>query len=146
MPRVEIVLDLNALEGISRAAQDAAWETMWGVDGQVKNAKVVPMNNGDLQGSMNVSQVVDGDEIITSLNTDEPYARFQYNGKLMLAENGSSWAKKDAKKKTVAKDLVHQKGNNSNAQAKWLKPWLPGGDREDYVPETYAERLEVKLK
>lgn len=146
MPSVEIHLDLNSLEGVHRAAQDAALETIGALRTEVVRAQVVPMNNGKLQEGMSVSQIVDGDEVITSLNTDGPYARFIYHGKLMVAENGSSWAKKDEKKSVTEKSLNFQTGNNPNAQAEWLQPWLPGGDLEGFVPETYEERLKEKLR
>lgn len=145
MPNVEIKLDLAALGRISQAAQLAALETVGALRTEVMKAQVVPMNNGNLQASMNISQSVDGEEVITSLNTNEPYARFQYHGKLMVAGNGSSWAKKEEKKKATGIPLEHQKTNNPNAQAEWLKPWLPGGNLEGYVPETFAERLEDKI-
>lgn len=146
MPKVEIRLNSDALDQIHRAAMDAALETVGAVRTEVQSAQVVPMNNGELQGSMNISQTVDGNDIVTSLNADEPYARFIYFGKLMVAKNGSSWAKKGEQKTVIEKSLNFQKGNNPNAQAEWLKPWLPGGENEDFMKETFVKTLEKRLQ
>lgn len=47
-----------------------------------------------------------------------PYAHYQYTGLLMLAENGSSWAKKGEKKHYVGKDLKY---HTSGTGPKWDK-------------------------
>jgi len=36
-----------------------------------------------------------------------PYAKYQYYGKLMLAKNGSSWAKKGEKKVLTSRNLKY---------------------------------------
>lgn len=45
-----------------------------------------------------------------------PYARYQYYGKLMLAKNGSSWAKKGEKKVETNKSLKY---HTSGTGPKW---------------------------
>lgn len=45
-----------------------------------------------------------------------PYAHYQYTGLLMLAENGSSWAKKGEKKHYAGKDLKY---HTSGTGPKW---------------------------
>lgn len=146
MPKVEIKLNLSSLDGIRREIMDAALETIGELRTQVENTQVVPMNDGDLQKSMNIHQTIDGENVVTSLNTDTPYARFIYRGKLMVAENGSSWAKKDEKKTATDIPLNFQTANNPNAQAEWLQPWLPGGEHESFIPETFENRLNARLK
>lgn len=127
MPNVEIKLDLAALGRISQAVQDAAWETVEGLRGQVKNAQVIPKRNGDLEKSIAPpEQVIEGDEIHTALvqgGGDVPYARRLY----------------------THPEYTFHKGENQNAQGEWFQPWLPGGDLEGYVPETFAERLKDKI-
>lgn len=39
-----------------------------------------------------------------------------------------------------------QKVNNPNAQGLWAEPWLPGGDRENFIPDTFQQRMEARLK
>lgn len=50
-----------------------------------------------------------------------PYAHYQYTGKLMLAKNGSSWAKKGEKKHYSNKKLKY---HTSGTGAKWDKLML----------------------
>ena len=127
MPNVEINLDLEAIAQICKAAQDAAWETMEGLRGQAKNAQVIPKRSGELEKSIAPpEQMIDGDEIHTALvqgGGDVPYARRLY----------------------MHPEYAFHQGKNKNAQGEWFQPWLPGGDLEGYVPETFAERLENKI-
>ena len=56
-----------------------------------------------------------------------PYAHYQYYGKLMLAENGSSWAKKGEKKHYAGKKLnYHTPGTG----AKWDRLMLQRKGKE----------------
>lgn len=50
----------------------------------------------------------------------KPYARFLWHGKLMLAPNGSSWAKKGEKKHVVNKDLKFNQAVNPFAGKYWF--------------------------
>ena len=47
-----------------------------------------------------------------------PYAKYQYYGKLMLAKNGSAWAKLGEKKVKTSKNLKY---HTSGTGAKWDK-------------------------
>nr|DAP90139.1 MAG TPA: Minor capsid protein [Bacteriophage sp.]DAW32484.1 MAG TPA: Minor capsid protein [Caudoviricetes sp.] len=47
-----------------------------------------------------------------------PYAKYQYYGKLMLAKNGSSWAKKGEKKVETSRNLKY---HTSGTGPKWDK-------------------------
>lgn len=124
MPKVEIKLDLSKIGQISRAAQDAALETIGLLRGEVITAQVMPFDTGHMQDTAtSVSQHVDADEIHTLLVTDTPYARRLYHHP----------------------EYTFQKGKNPNAQGKWLEPWLPGGDREGFVPDTFEKRMEARM-
>ena len=124
MARVEIRLDLSRISQISRAAQDAALETVGLLRGEVVTAKVMPFDTGHMQNAAtSVNQHVDGDEIHTLLATDTPYARRLY----------------------YHPEYNFQKVNNENAQGEWLAPWLPGGDLEGFVPDTFQKRMEARM-
>lgn len=126
MPKVEIKLNLSSLDGIRREIMDAALETMAAVKGEVVTAQVVPFNDGTLEGSMGaIDQAVHEGEIVTSLCVgDTPYARRLYHHP----------------------EYDFQKVNNANAQGKWMEPWLPGGEHESFIPETFENRLNARLK
>ena len=51
-----------------------------------------------------------------SIKYTSPYAKYQYYGKLMLAKNGSAWAKLGEKKVLTNKELKH---HSSGTGPKW---------------------------
>lgn len=126
MPRVEIRIDLSALERSHKAAQDAALETIGALRGEILTAQVTPKDTSKLEESGGaISQDMQGDEIVTSLCLgNKPYARRLYHHP----------------------EYNFQNVNNPNAQGKWAEPWLPGGDLEGFVPDTFAARMEERLK
>lgn len=67
----------------------------------------VPFDEGYLKESVRIE---DGGETV-SWNT--PYAKYQYYGMLMVAENGSSWAKFGETKQLTDVPLKHQNGRRS---------------------------------
>lgn len=70
---------------------------------------------------VNRTQVVDGQIIYPG-----PYARFLYNGKLMIDPNtGSAWAPKGATKVVTGKDLDISQAVHSQAQAHWFEASKP---------------------
>lgn len=50
-----------------------------------------------------------------------PYARYLYNGKLMVSGTGSAWAKRGEKKTVTDKNLVFDKSVHSYAQDHWFE-------------------------
>ena len=74
----------------------------------------VPMDNGMLR--RNKTYPKNNEIMYTS-----PYAKYQYYGKLMLAKNGSAWAKLGEKKVKTSK---HLKYHTSGTGAKWDKLML----------------------
>lgn len=65
----------------------------------------------------NRTQVVDGSVIYPG-----PYARFLYNGKLMIdPDTGSAWAQKGATKVVTGKDLDIKTDVHSQAQSHWFE-------------------------
>lgn len=126
MPNVEVRLNLNVLGDISEASVNAALETMGALRGEIITAQVVPFDTGKLQDSIGgVDQFAEGDELHTTLCIgDTPYARNLY----------------------FHPEYNFQTVNNPNAQGKWAEHWLPGGDLEGFVPDTFAGRLEERLK
>lgn len=124
MPKVEISLDGMKIEAISQSAQIAALETIAALRGEVVSAQVMPFDTGNMQNnSTSISQTVQDKEIHTVLTTDTPYARKMY----------------------LHPEYNFQKVNNPNAQGLWLKPWLPGGDLEGFIPETFENRLKERM-
>lgn len=142
---LEIKLDAGALGELEEAIKAAALETMEAVKTDLLNSHTVPFQNGTLQGTLDVEQNPVGEEIHTALETDMPYARFLYFGHLMVSESGSSWAKEGETKHVTGKELDYQRGENPNAGPAWYAPYEAGGAKEDFIPETFADRMKEKL-
>lgn len=145
MAFVDIELDMDALAKISAAARAAALETAEAVKTDIIASQTMPFDQGTTEGSLYVSQTDDGDVVHTALGTDTLYARFLYYGRLMLASNGSSWARRGEKKVVSQKTLNYQKVNNPNAGSAWYKPYTEGGTKEDFVSETMAAKMKEKM-
>lgn len=126
MPNVEMVLNPSGLDGLYQAAQDAALETMGALRGEIIAAQVVPFDTGKLQESIGgIDQFQEGEELHTVMSIgDTAYARRLY----------------------FHPEYNFQTVNNPNAQGQWAQPWLPEGDLEGFVPHTFEERLEERLR
>lgn len=57
----------------------------------------------------------------TELVYSTPYARFQYFGKVMVDDRGSTWARKGTKKHVIDRDLVYSKERHPDATSKWYE-------------------------
>lgn len=125
MPEAGIKLELSALARISQEAQNAALETVGALRGEIVSAQVIPKDYGTLEASVGaVAQFTKGEEIHTTLGLgDTAYARRLY----------------------FHPEYNFQTVNNANAQGKWAAPWLPGGDLEGFIPDTYHERLKARI-
>lgn len=77
-----------------------------------------PFVGGDLEKS--TSKTVIGSGLIKQGGSGAPYARYQYYGKLMLADNGSSWAKFGEKKNLTNKNLKYTKSGHPLAGRYWF--------------------------
>lgn len=69
----------------------------------------IPMDNGILRRNKTYPSN-------NEIKYTSPYAKYQYYGKLMLAKNGSSWAKLGEKKVLTSKNLKY---HSSGTGAKW---------------------------
>ena len=69
----------------------------------------VPMDNGELRRLKTYPSN-------NQIKYTSPYAKYQYYGKLMLAKNGSSWAKLGEKKTLTSKNLTY---HTSGTGPKW---------------------------
>lgn len=110
---------LNHLEA---SVQDAAMATMEALRGDVVSAQVMPFDNGDLQNNLTSVHALEG-ETGARLETDGPYARRLY----------------------YHPEYNFQTVNNPNAQGEWLRHWLPGGSRENFAGECFAEEMRRRL-
>lgn len=76
----------------------------------------------------------------TEIVYDTPYSQYLWHGKLMLAPNGSSWAKKGEKKHLTNIDLNFDKTINPNAG----KLWVDRAKKENI--HKWSKKLEYELR
>lgn len=126
MPSVEIRMDMSGLERIELAARDAALTAMGALRGEIITAQVIPKDYGTLEGSGGaVDQFQEGEELHTTLCLgDTAYARRLY----------------------FHPEYNFQKVNNPNAQGLWAEPWLPGGEREGFLPDAFEREMKERLR
>lgn len=93
--------------------------------------------SGAPAGMYNRTQVVD-----TQVIYPGPYARFLYNGKLMIdPDTGSAWARKGSTKVVTGKDLKIKKHHHGKAQSHWFEASKAQNmDKWERVAERAIER------
>lgn len=74
----------------------------------------VPHDTGALESS---AQIIDDNKI----RWDKPYAKYMWYGKLMVAPNGSSWARRGETKRLTNIDLNYNTSINSKAGPYWFE-------------------------
>lgn len=95
--------------------------------------KYIPKDTGTLAGTVELKPWE-----VTYL---QPYAHFQYVGKLMLSPSGSAWAKKNERKHYVNKDLVQSHEKNPKAAKEWDEDALKErGSELGEAIQNYIER------
>lgn len=123
---MEIRLNAEVLAALEEVAGQAVLATAEALRTEVVSAQVVPFDYGKLQGSMTVEPLKESGAIGARLITgsaDSPQARRLY----------------------FHPEYNFQTGHNPNARGEWLKPWLPGGDQEDFAREAFARELKERM-
>lgn len=124
---VEIKLDAAAIARLGESAQEAALATMEVVKSDLVSSQTVPYDNGTMQGSIETQDPWQaGDEFHTILSiggSDSPQARRLY----------------------FHPEYNFQRGHNPNAGAAWYTPYLAGGEKAAFIPETFAALMKEKL-
>lgn len=123
--KVDVDIDKSAVAQIDAAVLAALDLTLEDLLTQVKSDAVVPFDIGDLQGSgfaTDAQITPDGAE--GSIAYDRPYARRLY----------------------FSEGYNFQTAKNANAKDHWLEDYIDGGDKQDFVKETFEKRLKEQLE
>lgn len=109
MCAVKYKLNLNKIQMICETARKTLCQQI------IQDTKqYVPNSGGKLERSVRVTGK--GNSIVYRT----PYAQYLWHGKLMLAANGSSWAKSGEKKHLTNIDLKYNKSINPKAGKYWV--------------------------
>lgn len=96
----------------------------------------VPMDEGALSQTLEITA--------EGVTYRQPYAHYMYMGELYLAENGSSWAKKDEKKHPSGKPLHYSPERHPLATKEWDKAMMR--DRGDAFCDEVRRILENRAR
>lgn len=79
------------------------------------SSQYTPYKTGALERSATISNDA------KKIHYNAHYAKFQWYGKLMLASNGSSWARRGEIKHLTNRNLKYNKTFHSKATSEWIK-------------------------
>lgn len=131
----KIIISEASLKKINAIAQVALRNTAETLQGDIKNAQVMPRDTGEMQGTSHIIDDSDISEGIVRVVANTPYARRLYY---------------HPEYNFHRKDWVDEKGkrhgSNPNARGKWLEPWLPGGEYESDAAEYFEEFLKKLMR
>lgn len=122
-----ITINSQALRQINQNALRALVMTADALHTEIANAEVIPFKDGGLSGEffyVDDSRLPQGE---VALVNHTPYARRLY------------YHPEYNFHRTVWTDSKGTHGAHRFAGAKWFRFWSPGGTRETFVPETFAE-------
>lgn len=125
MGGIRIELDYGAIERLEKAVLRAAEGTVDALRSDVVKEQVMPYDNGDMQNNLTFADTFSADgRIISLLTTDAPQARNLYHNP----------------------QYNFQTVNNPNAGGYWLEPWQPGGRRETFLRDKFADLYKKEAK
>lgn len=117
---VKIDWDPGAMKQLQAAAAEALERTATDVLTDIRSSQVVPKDTGALEESGFV-QIMG---FVASIIFDTPYARRLY------------WHP----------EYNFREDKNPNAQGLWMDMYLPGGEKESFIPETFAVHFKALSK
>jgi hypothetical protein len=115
---LKFTVDTSGMDAVKEAAARACTKAEHEVAVQVEtDTRPFVPSSGAAAGLINRTRVI-GNSIVYP----GPYARYLYNGKLMVdPETGSSWVRKGEHKVTTDRNLVFRTDVNPQAQSHWFE-------------------------
>lgn len=129
-----VKINQRAINQLNHAAVKALEMTAEALHTEEVQAQVVPRKTGTLEGEAFFADRSESASGRVSLVNSTPYARrLYYHPEYHFHQE--PWEEvtytKDGKEK------VDKGEGNPNAKGKWHEDWLPGGSKEDFVPDTF---------
>lgn len=150
--RSRVTLFRRSVQQLTEAQTAALEKTVEALHTEVQQAQVMPRDTGALQNESTFVDATDAKNGKVRLVTNTPYARrLYYHPEYNFNRDG--WDEKVyGKRGQFAKNgreykgkTIHHEGNK-NARGKWLEDWMPGGRKENFVQETFAECLRREMR
>lgn len=111
-----IKLNIPKLNKLSTSATKALEQTTTMLLSEVKNAMVMPYDTDNLQNCQTAPNYANSQNGHTEIVSSAIYARRLY----------------------FHPEFNFQREQNKNAGGEWYKPWLKGGQKEDYAAKVFA--------
>nr|DAO64478.1 MAG TPA: Minor capsid protein [Caudoviricetes sp.] len=117
--RSRVTLFRRSVQQLTEAQTAALEKTVEALHTEVQQAQVMPRDTGALQNEKTF--------------VDKTNAK---NGKVLLISEGPY-----ARRLYYHPEYNFHKEENPDAKGRWLEDWMPGGRKENFVQETFAENL-----
>lgn len=112
-----VKLNMNAINKLSRASVQALEMTAEAVHTDLVQSQTMPFDTGELQNRQTFVDCDNSSEGVVSIVSSTPYARRLY----------------------FHPEINFQTKENPNAGAKWLEPYLKGGEKQKFAPNTFKQ-------
>ena len=131
-----VKLNMARINQLTQAAVTALKLTAKELHTEVVQAQVIPRMDGELQGEGFFIDYSCSENGKVTLVNETPYARRLYYHPEYNFHKGpweEEWVDKEGKRHHVKHD------GNPNAKGKWFEDWEEGGNKADFVPETFKK-------
>lgn len=108
---------------IHQKALEAAEKALEAAHTDLVRSQTMPFRTGNLQNESTFVDAAQATAGVLALVTDTPYARRLY----------------------FHPEYQFYTGENPGAGGQWLAPYLPGGEKQDYIPRAFARFLKGAL-
>lgn len=132
----KIKIDQSKIKQLSRAAVVSAEQTGEALHTEVVQAEVIPRRDGALQGEKFFVDTSQSNNGKVTLVFEGPYARRLYFHPEYKFHK-EPWEETIEHKDGTVTHAKHD--GNPNAKGKWLEDWIPGGRKENFVPDTFKK-------
>jgi len=122
--RSRVTLFRRSVQQLTEVQTAALEKTVEALHAEVQQAQVMPRDTGALQNEKTF--------------VDKTNAK---NGKVLLVSEGPY-----ARRLYYHPEYNFHKEENPDAKGRWLEDWMPGGRKEDFVQETFAENLRREMR
>lgn len=122
--RSRVTLFRRSVQQLTEVQTAALEKTVEALHTEVQQAQVMPRDTGALQNEKTF--------------VDKTNAK---NGKVLLVSEGPY-----ARRLYYHPEYNFHKEENPDAKGRWLEDWMPGGRKENFVQETFAENLRREMR
>ena len=122
--RSRVTLFRRSVPQLTEAQTAALEKTVEALHTEVQQAQVMPRDTGALQNEKTF--------------VDKTNAK---NGKVLRVSEGPY-----ARRLYYHQEYNFHKEENLDAKGRWLEDWMPGGRKENFVQETFAENLRREMR